>query len=128
MNEDLITDPVVPEISQSNFEVVQPSPKKTQKPNLSVTLDDQERISKPEPPILNKSINHELREQKKSLTHQKELLAVKLRQKLKKLCKQQDLGNKSFRDMSQQIGNLFDKVRDKLDRIQDQEIESMQQN
>lgn len=59
------------------------------------------------------------------MTHQKELLAIKLRQKLKKLCKQQDLGNKNFRDISQSIGKLFDKVRDRLDWMQDQEIEKM---
>ena len=54
------------------------------------------------------------------MTHQKELLAIKLRQKLKKLCKQQDLGNKHFREMSQSIRKLFDKVKDRLEWMQDQ--------
>ena len=90
-NDDLIGDPVVPEIMNS-FEVVQPSPKKMQKNQLLISTgqdaDEAERPSRPEEPTLNKTANLELREQQKSLTHQKELLAIKLRQKLKKLCKQ----------------------------------------
>lgn len=122
MNEDLIGDPVVPEIINHNFEVVQPSPKKTLKSSAIMNTEgaEPEHHSKLEQLPLNKAANHELREQKKSLTHKKELLAIKLRQKLKKLCKQQDLGNKNFRDITQDICKLFDKVRDKLDQMQDQ--------
>lgn len=67
------------------------------------------------PAYLSQTMSPDLREKKESLTHQKDLLAIKLRQKMKKLCKQQDLGNKQFREMSQTIRKLFDKVRDRLD-------------
>lgn len=53
---------------------------------------------------------------------------IKLKQKLKKLNKQQDLGNKQFRDIAIQIEKIFDRVRDKLDELQDKSIEQMRES
>ena len=90
LNEDLIGDPVVPEIMNSTLDVMQPSPKKTQKQHQTLPTDDvqEPEYYKPEPPMFSQTLSHDLRAKKESVTHQKELLAIKLRQKLKKLCKQ----------------------------------------
>lgn len=55
------------------------------------------------------------KEKRKAINSQKDQLSVKLKQKLKKLNKQQDLGNKQFREVAAQIEKLFDSIRDKLD-------------
>lgn len=52
-------------------------------------------------------------------------MAIKLRQKLKKVCKQQDLGNKNFKDISHSIKLLYERVKDKLDQLQDEQIDKM---
>lgn len=84
MNEDLIGDPVVPEIINSNFEAIQPSPQKKHKSDLIVALENteaHEEVQKTQKEPLGKAQADEVREPRKSLTHQKELLAIKLRQK-----------------------------------------------